>query len=401
MTVLALENAMYLDVTAPGFSMRGPEVRRAREMDWFARTDYGIAVLRYEEMNRLLKHTKLRHGAVSWPALNGVDEGPLPAWFERWILNKEGEEHHRLRRLLNPAFARGVARSMVPRFHQLATDLVEGFEQPDTCEFMAEFAEPYAARAIAIMLGLPEKEWPQIAEAAATVGLSLSVRFKNEVPRIESALQTLYGYADRAIKDRRREGRDDLVTALIAAETDDSEGLSTEEMRDILVLLTFGGFDTTRNQLGLAVQTFLDHPAQWQLLAERPELGNQAVEEAMRVNPTMRWISREAMETFDFQDLQITAGSTLLLFTESAGTDPRAFGETSFDITAERKHHFGFGGGPHYCLGHFIARADMSVALPFLAARMRDLRPAGPAVMLPDSCNTGPVELPLAFKPRP
>jgi cytochrome P450 len=69
-----------------------------------------------------------------------------------------------------------------------------------------------------------------------------------------------------------------------------------------------------------------------------------------------------------------------------------------FDITATgRPPHFGFGGGIHYCLGHHVARADMGAALTVLAARLRDPRPAGEASWLPDSGNTGPVRLPIAF----
>ena len=107
------------------------------------------------------------------------------------------------------------------------------------------------------------------------------------------------------------------------------------------------------------------------------------------------------METFEFAGLEILAGTMLLPFTESAGTDPLAAGESGFDITAERKPQFGFGGGAHYCIGQFVARTDMSLALSLLAQRMPDLRPAGPATMRPDSANTGPITLPVAFTPLP
>jgi cytochrome P450 len=167
-----------------------------------------------------------------------------------------------------------------------------------------------------------------------------------------------------------------------------------------MALLVFGGFDTTRNQLALAMKTFADHPDQWALLAERPELGKAAVEEVMRVNPTVTWVTREALDDFEFQGLAIPGGTTIHLFSESAGTDPLVFEDPSFDITAEgRKPHFGFGGGAHHCLGHFVGRGDMSVALPLLAQRMPDLHYAEPPQWLPDSGNTGAVRLPLGFTP--
>jgi cytochrome P450 len=165
------------------------------------------------------------------------------------------------------------------------------------------------------------------------------------------------------------------------------------------VLLIFGGIDTTRNQLGLGVDLFIRHPQQWRLLAERPELASSAVEEIMRTRPTVTWVTREAVESFEFDGLEIPAGTTLHLFSESAGTDPRAVGDhPGFDITAaDRPRHFGFGGGRHHCLGHFIARGDMGEALVLLARRLPDIAHDAEPVFLPDSGNTGPAELPIRF----
>jgi cytochrome P450 len=266
----------------------------------------------------------------------------------------------------------------------------------------------------------------------------MGVRIREHLPRIEAALAALYRYADALIADRQRNPRDDFVTCLVRAQAGEpgqagerelSEpgmreagepggreaglpGLTAAELRDSLVLLIFGGFDTTRNQLGLAMQAFLDHPAQWRLLAERPELGPAAVEEVMRIRPTTTWVTREATTDFTFDGLTIAAGTTIHLFCESAGTDPGVAGDAEagdagpgdavagFDITAgERRPHFGFGGGIHYCLGHYVARTDMCEALTVLARRLREPRPAGPAAWLPDSGNTGPVRLPIAFVP--
>ena len=401
MSVPALDAAPFFDVADPSFSITSDEVHQAREQSWFARTSYGIAALRYDEVSRLLKNPRLRQGSVAWPAHNGVTEGPFADWWASWILNKEGEEHHRLRRLLNPAFSPKLLAGLAPRFQALATELIDGFAEPGRCEFVSEFADPYAARVLAIMLGIPEEEWKIIATEAATIGLALGVTLQQELPRIEGALQGLYAYADELIADRRRQERDDFVTRLVKAHRDE-DALSDTELRDALVLLIFGGYDTTRNQLGLAMQTFLGHPDQWALLGERPELGKAAVEEVMRVNPTTRWVTREALETFEFEGLTIEQGTTVHLFTEAAGTDPRVFPDRRFDITAEgRKPHFGFGGGAHHCLGHFVARSDMSEALPLLAQRMPNVRADGTGEWMPDSGNTGPVRLPLAFDVRP
>ncbi len=389
----------FLDVADPAFSVRSVQVRRARQASWYARTSYGLAVLRHDQVARLIRHPSLRQGSRLWPAHHGVTSGPFADWWASWVLNKEGEDHHRLRRALNPAFSRRIIDRLRPRFADLAEELADSFAPRGRCEFSADFAEPYAARVIAILLGISEEDWPTIAAQSAAVGLAMGVRIAEHLPRIDAALAALYGYADALIADRRASPRDDFVTCLVCP-PDGTERLTTAELRDSLVLLIFGGFDTTRNQLGLAMQAFIDHPDQWRLLGERPDLGPAAVEEVMRISPTTTWVTREAVAGFRFDGLDIAAGATIHLFCEAAGTDPRA-GGGDFDITAtDRPPHFGFGGGIHYCLGHLVARADMCAALTVLARRLRGLRAESAAAWLPDSGNTGPIRLPIAFTPE-
>ena len=395
---VAWDDLPYLPVSDPAFSVQSDAVREARAAGWCARTPYGLAVLRYDEVNRLIKDRRLRQGSWAWPAHNGVT-GRFADWWAGWLLNMEGEDHARLRRLLNPAFSPRAIASMQDGFVDLANELVDAFAARGECEYVSEFAEPYAARVVARLLGIPEGEWPKIAELSATIGLAMGVTFAQELPRIEAALDELFAYCDAIIADRTSNPRDDFSTALVTAQRD-GERLSHTELRDSMALLVFGGFDTTRNQLALAMKTFAEHPEQWALLAQRPDLGKAAVEEVMRVAPTVTWVTRESLQEFEFQGLTIPAGTTLHLFSESAGTDPLAFDDPSFDITAEgRAAHFGFGGGGHHCLGHFVGRMDMSVALPILAARMPDLR-FGPGVeWMPWSGNTGAHRLPLQFTP--
>src|SRR5206468_8197901 len=117
----------YFDVGDPAFSVTSAEVRRAREAGWYARTSYGLAVLRYDQVSRLIRHPALRLGSRLWPAHHGITSGPFADWWASWVLNMEGEEHHRLRRLLNPAFSRRIVEPLRPRFSALAAELVDGF----------------------------------------------------------------------------------------------------------------------------------------------------------------------------------------------------------------------------------------------------------------------------------
>ncbi|GAA1365013.1 cytochrome P450 [Brevibacterium luteolum] len=399
MTTALTHDPPYLDLAEPTFAMHSEQLRDAREQSWYAQTNYGIAVLRYDEVSKLLKSPNLIQGSAKWPDLNGVHGGAFHDWWSKTLLVLEGEDHHRIRRLLNPAFSPRLIKRLVPRFQAMANELIDDFIERGHCEFVSDFAEPYATRVLTIMLGIPESEWPRIAKLASTLGLALGVTINRDIDQVEDALGKLYEYAEELIADRQANPGDDFVTRLVEANRG-GDRLTDEELRNALVLLIFGGMDTTRNQLGLAIQTFVRNPEQWELLAADPSLGGKAVEEVMRTNPTTTWVTREAKTDFEFQGLTIEQGTTVHLFTYSAGTDPRAFPNPEIDLQAEHKPHYAFGGGMHHCLGHFVARADMSEALPLLASRMKNLRINGADEWLPDSGNTGPVRLPIRFEKR-
>src|SRR5687767_496086 len=133
-----------LDVSDPGFSVRSAAVRRARDDDWYVRTNYGVAVLRYDQVDRLLTDRRLKQGSAAWPAHHGVHGGPFADWWSESVLNLEGADHARLRKLVTPAFSRKLISAMTPRFQALANELIDGFASRGRCEFVSEFAEPYA-----------------------------------------------------------------------------------------------------------------------------------------------------------------------------------------------------------------------------------------------------------------
>lgn len=388
-------DADYLKVDDPEFSIRSNEVKAAREKNWYARTPYGIAILRYAEVGKLIRDPRLRQGSYAWPTHCGVTTGRFAEWWGKMLLNLVGMDHARLRKLVNSAFSVKLVATLQPQFDQLAEELVDGWIDRGQCEFMTEFSEPYATRVVCMLLGAPQEDWKIMASWAAEIGLALGVTFKQDLGRIEKAVAELEAYAKDLIDSRRKQPREDFLTKLAT-----SDALSEQELLDMVILLIFGGIDTTRNQLGLGVLKFMEHPEQWDLLNERPELAGPAVEEVMRVRPTVTWVTRETMEDIDFQGLHIPAKTTVHLFSESAGTDPRVT-EAAFNIAAtDRPHHFGFGMGPHHCLGHFIARADMGVVLRVLPKRITVPQPNGEITMLPDSGNTGPISLPIKFSKR-
>src|ERR1700759_3186130 len=104
MSTLAAGSAAYLDLSDPKFSVRSEEIDAARERNWYARTPYGIAVLRYDEVTRLIQDRRLGQGSRKWPAHNDA-EGRFNDWWLRGLINLVGDDHARQRRALNPAFS--------------------------------------------------------------------------------------------------------------------------------------------------------------------------------------------------------------------------------------------------------------------------------------------------------
>jgi cytochrome P450 len=388
----------YFDISDPFFSASSQAVAEARARSWWARTNFGIAVLRYDQVSALLKDRRVRQGSFAWPAQNGIGEGLLSEWWSEIMLSKEGDDHRRLRKLGNPAFSRALIERMAPQFQALANELIDGFAAAGRCEFVSQFAEPYAARVLCKLVGMDEGMWHDLARWSTDLGLAFGVTIRDDLDRIESALTSLYAVSDDLIARRRERPGDDVVSSLVQAHDGADGMLSDIELRAMVSLIIFGGMDTTKNQLGLAMQLFVDHPDQCALLAERPELAANAVEELIRWNPTVMWATRRSTEDIELDGLAIPEGTTMHLLSYPANTDPLAVGSRArFDITAERPPHFGFGGGVHHCIGHWLARIDMREALPLIARRMPNPRYRHDPVVRPVSGLTGPVELAIAF----
>ena len=122
------------------------------------------------------------------------------------------------------------------------------------------------------------------------------------------------------------------------------------------------------------------------------------MEEFIRARPTTTWSTREALEDFTFDGVEIRAGQTVHLLAYASASDPLICGNPGFDILTPRKAHFGFGGGAHHCLGNQVARSDMASAVTAIAGRVAAIWLDGVPDMLPETGNTSPVRLPLSFE---
>ena len=396
----ALEaDVAMLNVIDPAYRPDGPEVRAARAENWFARTPFGLAVLRHDKISQLLTDRRLVQGSHRFLAAQGVVDGPVAEFLNSIVLTVEGEDHTRLRTLVSRAFTPRAVAALRPRMVEVANVMIDRLAAAGRADFMAEFADPYPATIICELLGVPREQHDTFRGWANDIGLIFSFTAAANHDRIAAALDGLYDAVDALLETRRADPQDDLLSALIAAEAD-GDRLSPRELRLMVATLLFAGQDTTRHQLGLALARFAEHPEQWALLGERPELAERAVSEVLRLAPTTSGTDRVATTDIEVDGVLIPEGTSLTMVFYAGNTDPAVFGGSGevFDITADRPAPpLTFGAGIHYCLGANLARAELGEALPILARRLGPVELDGEPMWRPAIGITGPVTLPLRF----
>jgi cytochrome P450 len=389
----------FLDVVDPAFDFAAPEVMLAQAKNWYADSPIGLLVLRYAQAQDLLRDRRLDHNGRGFMERNGVFEGPIYDWFVPMIVNHDGPDHLRLRGLVAKAFTPRMINGLRPFVRAKAEALAEELASVEVCEFVEGFANPLPLAIMSELLGVPPEDYDKFSVWTTDLGLVFSLAHGGDiVARVENAVVGLNGYVDSLIEDKAKAPADDLISALVTIQRADGV-VSEDELRNLIVTLVFAAHDTTRHQLSNGMVTFAEHPEQWNLLARRPELAPQAVEEIMRWRPSSTISYRSAIEDFDYGGLHIEKGTFLTICPQPAQRDPRVFKDGgSFDITVAREAPLlQFGAGPHHCLGAALARAELGEALPALTARLGPPSLAGPVTWRPPLGIHGPNELPLRF----
>jgi cytochrome P450 len=226
---------------------------------------------------------------------------------------------------------------------------------------------------IAHVMGAPLEDAPRLYDWSNWIQRQFdAVSLMTERAQIEQAVREFYDYADALIEERRSSPGEDLISTLIAA-----EGLTAEELRNLVLNILVGGVDTSQSQLAHAVRLLAEHPDQWEALRADPaNLAGAAVEEALRHEPITPLTARIVVSELEYRGVTFPAGSVVLVSAwhgNREGVEP-----DRFDIRAHRDGRLlTFGAGIHYCVGANLARAEMQEGLIFLAERVRALTLAG------------------------
>lgn len=377
---------------------------QARE-HWLARNFLGVTALRYDDVVAMLRDKRWHSASGRILEFQGIDD---PEWLARRrvsILSAEGDEHTRLRRLVGPAFSPRHADALRPYMREVVNDLIDGFvdrgrSTDDPVDIAVDFCEPYPIPIICELFGAPKDDWKLFSGWATDIFRIFNGNLVEDRDLILTAQDELDAYVSELIEQRRSTPSDDLISALIAAD-EEGDRLTHAELVMLCEAVLMAGTDTTRNQIGCSISLFAQHPDQWALLAEQPELAPRAVEETMRYFGAVRGTARFASEDIEYNGVLFPKDTFLALSAATANRDPDVFdAPETFDITREPsdRPQLTFGSGIHYCLGAALARAEQQEALTIMAQRLPDLELAGDIVWKPGTVGIfGPERLPVHF----
>jgi cytochrome P450 len=320
------------------------------------------------------------------------------------FLATDAPRHTKLRGLVSAAFTpRQVAR-IEEGIARNARQIVEDAAPTGGGDFVALIAKRLPLVTISDMIGVPQTEREQVvADADMLVSVADPEAFGERAPLelLGQAMWKLTQFATELAAHRERHPGDDLMSALVQAEVD-GERLTHAEIGAFFVLLSVAGNDTTRHTTSHALRALTLNPDQRELLLEDPPARlAAAVEEFVRWASPVLTFRRTTTQEVELHGQRLAPGAKVVLFYHSANRDEQAFEDPwRFDITRDPNRHVGFGGGgPHYCLGASLARAQLRSIFAEIARVIPDIE-AGEPELLRSAFIHGVKRMPCTFRAR-
>jgi cytochrome P450 len=288
----------------------------------------------------------------------------------RNLMGMEGEEHRVNKALVSGPFRReAVRRYIEPVLRPLCHQLIDAFAGRGEADLVAEFTKGFPLAVICRLLGLPVEDEADFQRYAMAL-----IAFAFVPEEALDAAAKFNVYLGPLLEQRRDNPGDDLLSQLAVGELA-GQRLTDEEVMTFVRVIFATGTDTTYNAVGSLIHALLTHPETVDPVRRDPEARAAAIEELVRWNGPVGVLPRICPNDVELLGQAIPAGSTLLAGLASANRDPSVFAHPDeFDIERDMAGHIAFGFGQHFCLGAWLARAEMDVAIEVLLERLRGLR---------------------------
>ena len=360
------------------------EMRRLRDSgEWLARAPLATVVLDREAGEFFLRTKAAIFPGILLADLFGVEDGPLREQVVANIINVNGADHGRLRKLVNPALAPRAVDRYRPAMREILAELWEPVAASGRCDLVEALTKPYPARVIAAVMGAPAGDAARLHDWSMWIQRQFdppALGDPEQLATINRKVAEFYDWVRPLIAARRDTPADDLISSLITAE-EEGDRLSGAELENLVLNILVGGVDTSQSQLAHALRLLSERPDQWAALRSDPDaLALRAVDEAVRFEPITPFTARLLTEDLSYEGVDFPAGTVVSVCAFTANRDPGAFAEPDrFDITVERDkaRTLTFGAGIHFCVGRNLARAEIAEALAFVARRAERIEPAG------------------------
>jgi cytochrome P450 PksS len=335
-------------------------------------TSEAFLIARYADVSAALKDQRL----VKDPPNAGVEAPPVPAIFRpllRNMLALDDPDHARLRRLVQVAFTPRRVEMMATHARATSTALLDRLHGRTSFDLIREYALPLPVTVISELLGVPQRDRRRFARWSGAFLRGASMRaLLTSLPDILAFLQ----YLKRLITMKREAPQDDLVSALVAAEAEGDEKLTSDELSAMIAILLSAGHETTVNLIGNGILSLLQNPDGAEAVRSNPSIIATGAEELLRyASPVEMSTMRYAREPLTVAGIEIPRGSRVICLIASANRDERQFVHADqLDLLRSPNRHVSFGEGGHYCLGASLARMEGKIAIPDILARFPQLR---------------------------
>ena len=365
-----------------------------------SRTQYR-AIVRYEDIRRISRDP------VTFRSGDGVQfADALPELLEasQSFLAMDAPRHTKLRGLVSAAFTPRQVKRIEDGIRANAKRIVEEAATTGGGDFVELIAKRLPLQTISDMIGVPEADRERVVEAADNLVAAADPEVFGDRQPLEvlgAALWTLTEFATELAKDREQHPGDDLMTALVQAEVD-GDRLMHAEIGAFIVLLSVAGNDTTRHTTSHGIRALTLNPDQRSYLAEDLDARlPDAVEEFVRWASPVMTFRRTTTSEVELHGQTLPVGEKVVLFYPSGNRDERAFDDPwKFDLTRNPNHHLGFGGGgPHYCMGASLARAQLRSIFDEMFRVIPDIE-AGEPELLRSAFIHGVKRMPCTFAAR-